>query len=384
MKNTTFKKVILPTVVSVGLATPLIASNTKIIPFGQTAIVEAAVKKITLKHNAYLYNYRGHRIGSHKLYRHESYRYYSVKYIHGKKYYRIGENCYIKASNAAKMHSNKVKKGANTTSITDSSSTTKINTTGMGTPKFQVKIDNNNIDIYCASHAIAHGSWITSIPLHGIYNVYAEENDRYEIGKDQWVKEDDTGEVVQSTNNTSDTSQNNIINSNSTSTNNANKSDDSTSKESSIISANGKNPTSLTSSQKQTYIERFVEMVNKDREALGRKPLTLNEELSQEAYQRSIHDGMSLVNTGREDHHRDENGNILMPDDSSAEVCTMLSNKEDIPSFAHHQFMENDASANWGHKEALLSSDYSEIGVGIFIGNGSSTYTYGSLVAELR
>jgi uncharacterized protein YkwD len=360
MKNNTFKKVILTTIV---FATPLIASNTNIVPFGQTAIVEAAAaKKITLKHNAYLYNYRGHRIGKRKLYRHYSYRYYSARYIHSKKYYRVGRNRYVKASNVAKMHSYKEEKGSNTTSLT----TTKINTNGMGTPKFQIKIDNNNIDIYSASHATAHGNWITSIPLHGTYNVYAEENDMYEIGKDQWVNEDDTDSVARSTNNTS------------------NKSDNSTPKESSVTSTNGKNPTSLTSGQKQTYIERFVEMVNKDREALGRKPLTLNEELSQEAYQRSIHDGMSLVNTGREDHHVDENGNDLMPDDSNAEVCTMLSNEEDIPSFAYHQFMENDAGANWEHKEILLSSDYSEIGVGIFIGNGSSTYTYGSLVAELR
>ncbi|RMC47614.1 SLAP domain-containing protein [Lactobacillus sp. ESL0228] len=368
MKNTTFKKVILTTVVSVGLATPLIASNTNIVPFGQTAIVEAAAKKITLKHNAYLYNYIGHRIGRQKLYRHHSYRYYSVKYIHGKKYYRVGKNRYVKASNVAKMHSYKVKKGSNTTSLTNSSSTTKINTNGMGTPKFQVKIDNNNIDIYSASHAIPHGSWINSIPLHGTYNVYAEENDMYEIGKDQWVNEIDTDSIVQSTNSTSNSSQNNIRNSSSTSTK----------------KTNGKNPTSLTSGQKQTYIERFVEMVNRDREALGRKPLTLNGELSQEAYQRSIHDGMSLVKTGREDHHVDENGNDLMPDDSNAEVCTMLSNEDDIPSFAYNQFMKNDAGANWEHKEILLSSDYSEIGVGIFIGNGSSTYTYGSLVAELR
>lgn len=385
MKNTTFKKVILPTVVSVGLATPLIASNTKIIPFGQTAIVEAAVKKITLKHNAYLYNYSGHRIGTHKLYRHESYRYYSVKYIYGKKYYRIGKNCYIKASNAAKMHSNKVKKGTNTTSITDSSSTTKINTTGMGTPKFQVKIDNNNIDIYGASHATAHGNWITSIPLHGTFNVYAEENDMYEIGKDQWVNEDDTGEVVQSTNNTSDSD--NIskadINNNSVS----NTKDQETKP---TVNSNKDENTivgNLTESQRQLVIRDFVQLINQARQENGANPLILDSNFSSESQQRAIHDGTTLINTGDEDDHHDENGNSLLPNDAGGEVETGIivyynDTAKDLAKFAYNQFMVNDASQGWAHKKNLLNPGWTSIGVGVYFANG--TDNFGSLVADLK
>lgn len=73
-----------------------------------------------------------------------------------------------------------------------------------------------------------------------------------------------------------------------------------------------------------------------------------------------------------------------MPDDASAEVCTMLSNKVDIATFAYHQFMYNDAAANWGHKKALLDPSFSEIGIGITIGNGPTMFPYGSLTGDLR
>lgn len=125
-------------------------------------------------------------------------------------------------------------------------------------------------------------------------------------------------------------------------------------------------------------------MVNKDRVALGRKPLTLNAHLSEEAKQRSIHDANSLVTTYREDDHKDENGNLLIPDDSQAEIETMLSSEDDIAKFAYFEFMQNDAAENWGHKKNLLNPAFTQIGIGITIGNGPSTYTYGSLVCEFN
>ncbi|RMC23848.1 MULTISPECIES: CAP domain-containing protein [unclassified Lactobacillus] len=365
MKNTTFKKVILTTVVSVGLATPLIASNTNIVPFGQTAIVEAAAKKITLKHNAYLYNYIGHRIGRGKLYRHHSYRYYSVKYIHGKKYYRVDKNRYVKASNVAKLHSYKVEKGSNTTS----SSTTKINTDGMGTPKFQVKIDNNNIDIYSASHAIPHGSWINSIPLHGTYNVYAEENDMYEIGKDQWVNEIDTDSVV------SDIASNNV---------NGQKSSQSGYKYSA---------SDLTSTQKQEVVSIFLSLVNQARASKGVAPLKLDTSLSDIANRRSIHDANTLIATGDEDDHVDSNGNSLVPDglaEVESGVLTPNSSTKEIANYAFDQFTKRDSYYNWEHKKILLSPDYTEIGIGVTFPKGfgidpdASTIPVGSLVADLK
>ena len=57
--------------------------------------------QVTLKHNAYLYNIHGRRINRQKLYKGVSYFIYGSRYINGKKYYQIGVQEYIKASNAS-------------------------------------------------------------------------------------------------------------------------------------------------------------------------------------------------------------------------------------------------------------------------------------------
>ena len=57
--------------------------------------------QVTLKHNAYLYDIHGRRINRQKLYKGVSYFIYGSRYIHGKKYYQVGANQYIKASNAS-------------------------------------------------------------------------------------------------------------------------------------------------------------------------------------------------------------------------------------------------------------------------------------------
>lgn len=57
--------------------------------------------QVTLKHNAYIYNIHGRRINRQKLYKGVSYFIYGSRYINGKKYYQIGVQEYIKASNAS-------------------------------------------------------------------------------------------------------------------------------------------------------------------------------------------------------------------------------------------------------------------------------------------
>ena len=63
--------------------------------------IRRLTNQVTLKHNAYLYNIHGRRINKQKLYKGVSYFIYGSRYIHGKKYYQVGANQYIKASNAS-------------------------------------------------------------------------------------------------------------------------------------------------------------------------------------------------------------------------------------------------------------------------------------------
>lgn len=372
MKKSNAKKIIIGTIISMGLAIPLTLTHNHAV-LKQPQTVEAATKKITLKRNAYLYNYKGNRVGNKKLYKNHTYTYYSIKKIKGKKYYKISRNRYIKAANVStKKHTNKANTPSNL--IPEKSPKLSLNTSGLGTPKFQVSIDKTNADIYSASHATADGSWIGAIMLNGTYNVYAKDNGMYEIGKDQWIHSD-IAEVV------------------STSSNKTNQAKlDNSKKVTASNQSSLKNSANTPKQQKanpseadlQDAANKFLAMVNKDREALGRKPLTLNAHLSEEAKQRSIHDAEHLVKYGTEDNHRDENGNHIMPDDSLTEIETMLNRNLDISAFAYNQFMNNDAEANWGHKNALLNPDFSEIGIGITIGNGPTISTYGSLVCEFN
>ncbi|MDE7055796.1 MAG: SLAP domain-containing protein, partial [Lactobacillus sp.] len=290
MKKLSAKKIIAGTVISMGLVIPLTATNNGAL-LSQPQTVQAATKKITLKHNAYLYNYRGRRVGRRKLYRHHTYTYYSIKRIHGKKYYRVGKNSYIKASNVlTKKHTNKAKTPSNL--IPETNSKLSLNTSGLGTPKFQVSIDKTNADIYSTFHAIPHGSWIGTLKLDGTYNVYAEENDMYEIGNGQWIKSG-IAEVISG----------NSSSSNQTTKENTKKSSDSntSAKPSSTPASkpqNTKKPAKPHKNAKvnpseadlQDAANRFLAMVNKDRAELGIKPLTLNAHLSEEAKQRSVHD----------------------------------------------------------------------------------------------
>lgn len=214
MKKLNAKKIIVGTVISMGLALPLTATaNGNLLGHPQT--VEAATMKVALKHNAFLYNSKGHRVGKRKLSRGHSYTYYSVKSINGKVFYRVGKNRYIKFGNVktsyilgrkkhAKKHTNRV----NTGSIEGTNTNTKltINTAGMGTPKFQVSIDKTNADVFSASHTTTNGSWIGTMALEGIYNVYAEDNGMYEIGNGQWIHSN-IAEVI--SNGSSQTNQNN-------------------------------------------------------------------------------------------------------------------------------------------------------------------------------
>lgn len=396
MKKLNAKKIIAGTIISMGLVIPLTTTSNALLSQPQT--VEAATKKITLKHNAYLYNYRGRRVGRRKLYKNHTYTYYSIKRIHGKKYYRVGKNRYIKAGNVlVKRHTSKVNAPSNQEPESDSKLA--INTSGMGTPKFQVSINESNADIFSASHATANGSWIGTMNLSGTYNVYAEDNGMYEIGNGQWVKIGIANIISNNSEKSAQTDQNTSSNATSTQSSSSN-SEVNASKENNKPSANSSKHNSssskrniiinnLTSAQKQEVINYFVQMVNAERAKNGLNPLKLDEHLSAEAQQRAIHDGNTLASTGNEDAHKDENGNDLMPADAGGEVeAGIMVYPNDTPKelarFAYDQFMVNDADQNWAHKKNLLHSYWTTIGVGVYFAKGTDNFNFGSLVADLK
>lgn len=391
MKKLNAKKIIVGTVISMGLTLPLAATTNGNL-LGHPQNVEAATMKVALKHNAFLYNSKGHRVGKRKLYRGHSYTYYSVKSINGKVFYRVGKNRYIKSGNVktsyilgrkkhAKKHTNRV----NTGSIEETNTNTKltINTAGMGTPKFQVSIDKTNADVFSASHTTANGSWIGTMALDGTYNVYAEDNGMYEIGNGQWIHSD-IAEVI--SNNSQQTNQGNTDETPSSNTYAQSTNPATNSKNKSANNASNSKVV-MTESQKEEVIRYFLQLVNEKRKHEGVSPLTLDSHLSQEATKRAVHDGTTLYNTGDEDHHRDENGNRLVPADASAEVCSGIGfngSTKQTAQIAFNGFIYYDADCNWEHKKILLSPSYTKIGLGVFFVDNQGSNNIGSLVGDLN
>lgn len=67
-----------------------------------TRVVQAAVKKSKLTHNAYVYKSNGSRSGKKVLKKGKTVNVLGQKKIHGKRYYRIGKKQYVKVANFAK------------------------------------------------------------------------------------------------------------------------------------------------------------------------------------------------------------------------------------------------------------------------------------------
>ena len=122
--------------------------------------IRRLTNQVTLKHNAYLYNIHGRRINRQKLYKGVSYFIYGSRYINGKKYYQIGVQEYIKASNASAPFStygqssnndvdnttNNSNVSNNTATNTNTSTTTQANTNtnvGSNTSSNNSSVTNN-------------------------------------------------------------------------------------------------------------------------------------------------------------------------------------------------------------------------------------------------
>ncbi|MCZ3600146.1 SLAP domain-containing protein [Lactobacillus crispatus] len=364
MRKQNFKKVVASAVLTIGLISPMAMTNqSSNFLLGTTNTVQAATRKIKLTHNAYIYNYRGHRVGRRVLHKHATHIYFSVKKIHGKKYYRIGHNRYVKAGNAkvVKKHSKKIIK--ETTSAVSKSNTsvnpTSTNTNSLGSPIFKVHVFAGGNDVYKSS---SDNSWFGAKDFKdGIYNVYASKNGKYEIGQNLWISED-AGEKV------SDSQQ---ANSKISGLNTAHISNSEASK---TKNTNNYKP------NEQNIARIFVRMVNKARAQKGIAPLSIDNSLMSMAHTRSIHDGNTLVATGHEDYHYGVSDNV-------AEVASGLnvqSNDTAVAKQAFDGFMYHDQDCNNEHRDILLQSDLTKIGVGVTYPRGNDSQYFGSLVADMQ
>lgn len=364
LKKKKIKKIIALSSISVGLlgmgiTEAQLSQNT----------IQAATKKITLKKNAYIYNNKGKRVGKKKLYKNHTYKYYNKKKIHGKKYYRVGKNKYIKAANVASKKSQNITKA----------NSYKLNISGLGSPKFQVKLINNNVDVYDSSDT-RPSHWLFNVNMKGqTVNVYAEENGAYEIGNGQWIQSENKNVVDSSVpifkNSTNSDKQKKTKNKKNSSTSNKSNDPD-------VIASDGH----LTEYQQNKIAQLFVDMINRDRESKGISSLKLDSNITNLARQRAIHDAKTIATTGEEDSHKDSNGKRAIPW-SMGEVETTLHLKGSrttslLAKRAYNSFMLYDGDVNWAHRDNLLNSNYTKIGVGIYFTNGENTP--GSLIADLQ
>lgn len=372
MEKQNFKKVVASAVLTIGLISPMAMTNqSSNFLLGTTNTVQAATRKIKLTHNAYIYNYRGHRVGRRVIHKHATHIYFSVKKIHGKKYYRIGHNRYVKAGNAkvVKKHSKKIIK--ETTSAVSKSNTsvnpTSTNTNSLGSPIFKVHVFAGGNDVYKNS---SDNSWFGAKDFKdGIYNVYASKNGKYEIGQNLWISED-AGEKVNGT----DTTNTSSVNNSSTS---SNKVASSKKKHS-----HSTNQDKLYNSQDIQEVKKyFVKDLNDWREKQGLKPFTLVTSgwLADGANVRA-NDNVQLIHqTGDFDHVR-PNGQpwytaFAHPYELKGGALTSVSdgsNPEDCAYGAFYRLIYEDAESNWGHKKELqenLSSPKMAIGIAYFSPN---------------
>ena len=99
-------------ILSVGTAT--LVNNVE----NDTAVGQAAVHKKKLTKNAYVYNARGKRVGKKVLKKGKTVKILGTKKIHGKKYYRIGKNQYVRTANFVVKRSTTSIKASSSSNVT--------------------------------------------------------------------------------------------------------------------------------------------------------------------------------------------------------------------------------------------------------------------------
>lgn len=334
----TNKKSLVKLTAGIGLSTALLLGGSVTSNVFPSSTVEAASSyKVTLRHNAYVYNYKGYRIRKASLKKGKILKVYRSKNINGKKYLYIGKHQYIKSANASKYNSKATKVSAKAY-------------------LFTVKV-NPGSDLYTAPNGD-----LSNWSMENTQRVYAVTTDSkgetwYKLAKNNWIKSTDTNKPQNNTATITNKSSSNQAVSNSKNQTNEEKSKTNNSSTSKPKITNVQ--TLATPQYASEIAQSFITQLNEIRQKMGKKPYISDPEMNDFA---NIRSNELLTKFSH-----------VRPDGSSFNYSECISmemiDKNTTPSQAAKKvldrFLYDDASWNWEHRNILLDNDCNKIGVGV-------------------
>ena len=332
------KKSLVKLTAGIGLSTALLLGGSVTSNVFPSSTVEAASSyKVTLRHNAYVYNYKGKKIRKASLKKGKILKVYRSKNINGKKYLYIGKHQYIKSANASKYNSKATKVRAKAY-------------------LFTVKV-NPGSDLYTAPNGD-----LSNWSMENTQRVYAVTTDSkgetwYKLAKNNWIKSTDTNKPQNNTATITNKSSSNQAVSNSKNQTNEEKSKTNNSPTSKPKITNVQ--TLATPQYASEIAQSFITQLNEVRQKMGKGTLSLDANINDFA---NIRSNELLTQFSH-----------VRPDGSSFNYSECISmemiDKNTTPSQAAKKvldrFLYDDASWNWGHRNALLDNDCKKIGVGV-------------------
>lgn len=332
------KKSLVKLTAGIGLSTALLLGGSVTSNVFPSSTVEAASSyKVTLRHNAYVYNYKGYRIRKAPLKKGKILKVYRSKNINGKKYLYIGKHQYIKSANASKYNSKNQQ--ANAKSYL-----------------FTVKV-NPGSDLYTAPNGD-----LSNWSMENTQRVYEVTTDSkgetwYKLAKNNWIKSTDTNKPQNNAATITNKSSSNQAVSNSKNQTNEEKSKTNNSPTSKPKITNVQ--TLATPQYASEIAQSFITQLNEVRQKMGKKPYISDPEMNDFA---NIRSNELLTKFSH-----------VRPDGSSFNYSECISmemiDKNTTPSQAAKKvldrFLYDDASWNWEHRNILLDNDCNKIGVGV-------------------
>ncbi|MGM9894749.1 MAG: SLAP domain-containing protein [Lactobacillus amylovorus] len=332
------KKSLVKLTAGIGLSTALLLGGSVTSNVFPSSTVEAASSyKVTLRHNAYVYNYKGYRIRKASLKKGKILKVYRSKNINGKKYLYIGKHQYIKSANASKYNSKATKVSAKAY-------------------LFTVKV-NPGSDLYTAPNGD-----LSNWSMENTQRVYAVTTDSkgetwYKLAKNNWIKSTDTNKPQNNTATITNKSSSNQAVSNSKNQTNEEKSKTNNSPTSKPKITNVQ--TLATPQYASEIAQSFITQLNEVRQKMGKGTLSLDANINDFA---NIRSNELLTKFSH-----------VRPDGSSFNYSECISmemiDKNTTPSQAAKKvldrFLYDDTSWNWGHRNILLDNDCNKIGVGV-------------------
>ena len=332
------KKSLVKLTAGIGLSTALLLGGSVTSNVFPSSTVEAASSyKVTLRHNAYVYNYKGYRIRKAPLKKGKILKVYRSKNINGKKYLYIGKHQYIKSANASKYNSKATKVRAKAY-------------------LFTVKV-NPGSDLYTAPNGD-----LSNWSMENTQRVYAVTTDSkgetwYKLAKNNWIKSTDTNKPQNNTATITNKSSSNQAVSNSKNQTNEEKSKTNNSPTSKPKITNVQ--TLATPQYASEIAQSFITQLNEVRQKMGKGTLSLDANINDFA---NIRSNELLTQFS---HVRPNGSSFNYSECISMEMIDKNTTPSQAAKKVLDRFLYEDASWNWEHRNILLDNDCNKIGVGV-------------------